>query len=233
MFHMRIKSGSKGSAIEQSSYITRQGKHRTREDLVYRSYGNMPPCVNGNTIAFWGAADRCERANGAPYKEYVFSLPSQLSRREIVELVEQLVKELVGDRPYEYAIHETISSIEGKLNVHVHVMFSDRMDDGISRPLEQIFKRYNPKQPEKGGRKKRGGGKDRVELRNDMIAVRAKCAEIQNAALARGGYEVRVDHRTLKEQNVDRIPERPLGQARVRLMSEEEKKAYVAKRRSG
>ncbi|MCP1582068.1 hypothetical protein J2S80_000063 [Pseudoxanthomonas mexicana] len=66
-----------------------------------------------------------------------------------------------------------------------------------------------------------------------MIAMRKLAADIQNAHLARQGYVVRVDHRSLREQGRLRAPERHLGPGRVRRMSGTERAEYTATRDSG
>lgn len=71
------------------------------------------------------------------------------------------------------------------------------------------------------------GGRNRMELRNEVIATRKRVAETINHHLELNGHSVRVDHRTLREQGVDRRPERHLGPARIGSMSTEEKAQYV------
>lgn len=229
-FHHRVKSGKKGSATDHGAYIARKGKHSKREDLVASNYGNMPSWAQDDPSAFWKAGDKHERANGAVYREHEIALPDELTRDQQKELVEQLVPALVGNKPYQYAIHAPKATLGEGTNTHLHLMYSDREDDGIGRPPEQTFRRYNPKRPEQGGRKKGSGGKNRMELRDEMIAMRKKSADLQNAALSKYGHTARVDHRTLKDQGIDRQPERHLGQARVRSMSADDRKQYSAQR---
>jgi len=231
-FHHRIKSGKKGSAVEHAAYITRQGKYGEREDLIFAETGNMPTWAEGNPSVFWKAGDKYERANGAVYREHEVALPDELTREQQKELAANLVTALVGDKPYQCAIHAPNSSLEGKSNTHLHLMFSDRVDDGVERSPAQTFSRYNAKAPDQGGRKKDSGGKNRLMLRDEVIETRRKCAELQNTALAKYGHSERVDHRTLKEQGINRTPERHLGQARIRQMSEDDKEWYVANRQS-
>ena len=44
--------------------------------------------------------------------------------------------------------------MDGNDQPHVHLMFNERLQDGIERDPEQYFKRYNSKNPERGGLKK-------------------------------------------------------------------------------
>lgn len=175
--------------------------------------------------------DKHERANGAVYREHEIALPDELTREQQKSLVDDMIKELVGNKPYQYAVHAPNSALEGAVNTHLHLMFSDRVDDGIQRPPPQTFMRYNGQNPERGGCKKASGGKSRLAIRDEVIAMRGKCADLQNAVLEKYGHTARVDHRTLKAQGIDRKPERHLGPARVQNMSEEERVRYVAARR--
>lgn len=221
-FHHCIKSGKKGSAVAHSTYITNDG----RGDLIYTSFGNLPEWAGGNPKRFWRMASGHERINGAVYREHEIALPNELTRAQLINLAERLVRELVGMKPYEYAIHAPDGRIGGISNPHIHLMYSDRVPDGISRSPEQTFSRFNKKQPEAGGCRKDSGGKSPLDLRNEVISTRKMIADLQNQALAEHGHHARVDHRTLREQGRQRRPERHMGQARVRDMSAHEKAQF-------
>lgn len=229
-FHFTIKSGKKGTAANHAAYITRQGKHSKREDLLSAGYGNMPAWAQGNPADFWKGADKHERANGAVYRELEIALPSELTREQNQTLASKIIEVMVGNKPYQAALHAPRSALEGVTNTHMHLMFSDRMPDGIERSSEQMFSRFNAKRPECGGCKKDSGGKNRLALRDELIQKRKTCADLQNAALKMAGHTARVDHRTLKEQGIDRKPETHLGPARINQMSDEDKMMYVANR---
>lgn len=232
-FHHCVKSGKKGSAAGHSKYILREGKkYENRDDLIATRYGNMPAWAQDDPSAFWKASDKHERANGAAYREHEIALPAELTREQQIELADQLVSGLAGNKPFQYAVHNPHSSLGDGENTHLHLMYSDRQDDGIERTPEQTFRRYNPQHPERGGRRKDSGGRNSMQIRDELIATRKKCADLQNAALAKYGHEARVDHRTLKAQGIDRQPEQHLGQARIRTMSREEQEQYVAQRTS-
>lgn len=233
-FHHRIKSGRKGTAREHASYIERHGRYENRgEDLIYTTYGNMPAWATNNPNLFWQMADKHERANGAVYREHEIALPNELTVDQLIALAERLVRELVGNKPYQYAIHAPDGSLGAIPNPHVHLMYSDRMPDGIERAPEQTFSRYNSKKPELGGCRKDSGGLTPLELRDNVIIMRKTIAELQNEALAENGHETRLDHRSLREQGKQRRPERHLGQVLIRDMSANEKAAYAEARLFG
>lgn len=222
-FHHTIKSGKKGSAVTHARYIS----HGVREDLIYASFGNLPAWAMGNPALFWRMATRYERANGAVYREHEIALPNELTREQLIEMAERLVRELVGMKPYQYAIHAPDGGIGGISNPHIHLMYSDRVPDGIDRAPEQMFSRFNPIRPEVGGCRKDSGGKSPLELRDEVISTRKRIADLQNQVLAEHGHVARVDHRSLREQGLQRRPERHLGQARVRGLSAYEKAQFA------
>lgn len=230
-FHHCIKSGKKGTAENHAAYITRQGKYNQREDLVATGHGNMPGWSVDRPSAFWRAGDKHERANGAVYREHEIALPSELTLEQNLDLVKEIIVNIVGDKPYQYAVHSPLSSIQGAINTHLHLMFSDRLQDGIDRSPEMLFKRYNAKQPENGGCRKDSGGRNRLRLREELIETRKNCADLQNAMLECHGHASRVDHRTLKAQGINRFPEYHLGSTRIQAMSADDKTGMVNARK--
>lgn len=111
------------------------------------------------------------------------------------ELTQVMIREIVSLNPQQFAVHANRSSIAGSENVHLHSMFSDIMPDGFERAPDAVFKRYNAKHPEPGGCKKVSGGKNRLEIRDELIETRPLVARMQHGSLARYVHETRVDHR--------------------------------------
>lgn len=228
-FRFEIKSGRNG--YEHSHYVARKGFHAKRDDLVATGHGNLPPWAEGDPANVWKAAEKYERKNGAVYREAIIALPIELSMEQNHALVNDLVAKLAPGKPHQHAIHASKSSLEGNIIPHLHLMTSDRVDDGIERPAERFFARYNSAEPEKGGRKKHSGGRNRMEIRDELIATRKLVADTINHHLAINGQEARVDHRTLKARGIRRKAERYLGPAKIREMTATEKANYVSARR--
>ena len=228
--HLDIASGKCGSASGHSAYITRQGRHATREDLIETGFGNMPSWANEDPLLLWKASDKFERKNGSTYRSFIISLPRALTIRQLRDLAWEQAKQLAGVKPFQFALHISRSSLDGEPNPHVHIVICDRLPDGIDRAPEEMFRRYNAKQPEKGGCKKDSGGMFPGELRERMRSLRAVVADTINLTLEQHGHEIRVDQRTLKERGIDREPERYLGPAKIRTMSEQQRKDYISTR---
>lgn len=228
-FHIAMKNG-KRTGSSHAQYITREGKYsrgEKAEELVAKEHGNMPAWAQDNPQDYWKAADEFERVGGRSYTEFEIDLPNELTPDQREQLVKDFVKQQFGnDFTYTWAIHEKPATLEpDKQNPHAHIMFSERRNDGIERSREQYFRRANSKKPELGGVKK-----DPEWHRRDKPAeVRKQWAEMQNRALEREGYEIRVDHRTLADQRedalqrgdlraaalLDRAPEKHLGPRRA------------------
>ena len=97
-----------------------------------------------------------------------------------------------GERlPYTLAVHRG----DGE-NPHAHLMFSERVNDGIERSREQWFRRTNRKEPEKGGARKSRAG----SARDWMDKTREAWEREANEALERAGYGERIDRRSLAER---------------------------------
>ena len=220
-YHLTAKIGAKGKAAAHAAYIAREGKYSgsTRyEDLEAKQYGNMPAWAEHNPAEFWQAADDYERANGSAYREIEIALPRELTPPQRLELVQDFVQQEIGKKhAYQFAIHTPKAALEKGEQPHAHIMYSERIIDGIERDPEQYFKRYNAKFPERGGTKKFSGGKRAEELKAELLATRERWAGIQNKHLEKHGHDERVSHLSLKEQGIeDREPEQHLGGSGVR-----------------
>ena len=220
-YHLTVKAGQRGKAKAHAEYIAREGKYSgsTRyEDLEATEYGNMPAWAEHNPAEFWQAADDNERANGSAYREIEIALPRELTPEQRLELVQDFVSQELGKKhAYQFAIHTPKAALEKGEQPHAHIMYSERIIDGIERDPEQYFKRYNAKFPERGGNKKASGGKLESERKEELKQLRERWADIQNKHLEKHGHDERVSHLSLKEQGIeDREPEQHLGGSGVR-----------------
>lgn len=233
-YHLTAKIGAKGKAASHAAYISREGKYSGREryeDLEATGHGNMPKWAEHAPANFWTAADEYERTNGSAYREIEVALPRELTPDERRSLVEDFVRGELGEQHvYQWAIHTPKAALEKGEQPHAHIMYSERRLDGIERDPDQFFKRYNAKNPEKGGAQKASGGKARGELKQELLELRERWADVQNIHLQLNGHDVRVDHRSLKDQGIDRLPEKHLGGAGVRSLDQLDIAAVLERR---
>lgn len=211
IYHLTAKTVSRGtsSAKARHDYIEREGRYDSdKAEVEYSQSGNMPEWAE-DAGKYWDAADTHERGNGRLFKQLEFSLPKELNADQQKNLVQGFVDKLTstkdGPLPYSYAIHKG----HDKENPHCHLMISERAKDGHERSPETWFKRANGRSPEKGGAKKSEALKPKEWLQE----ARQEWSLQTNRALERAGQEARIDHRSLKEQGIDREPTQHLGPA--------------------
>ena len=190
---MKTRSGkveNAATAKNRFHYITRTShfrhyKESAAEQIEFVKSGNMPSFAEGKPAEFWQAADVYERSNGRTCSSLVVAFPKELNQAQRIELAEQFIAEF-ADRyryPFPCAIHNHTGAIGGIEQPHLHFMYSERHVDDIERTPEQFFKRYNPKEPERGGAQKLtadvlGMGKAQLQL------YRQKTEELINTSLS-------------------------------------------------
>lgn len=197
MLNWHIESIKKGGAVPVSNYIWGRGYHRDKEDVVYRSFGNMPHWCEGDPCTFWLASDSHERHGGSAARHLVLTLPRELNFDAWVALTERVIAMDIGVKPYQYGIHVERTDDPEKANPHVHILYCDRVPDGLERTPQMFFHRPNSEHPELGGCKKDTGGKSRQEMGAQASGRREVWARIQNAALRDAGSSARVCPKTL------------------------------------
>lgn len=232
-YHLCVKTGGKGKAASHAGYIAREGKYAREKDndLEHKESGNMPAWAAHNPSEFWKAADTFERANGCTYREIEIALPRELKPEQRLELVRDFIRQEIGERhAYQFAIHNPKAAIAGGEQPHAHIMFSERLNDGIHRDPQQYFKRANSRDPERGGAKKERFGETPTERKEYLIAQRERWADLQNKHLERYQHTDRVDARSLKAQGIEREPERHLGAGKVQRFDTAQLNAILERR---
>lgn len=205
----KIKNGA--TAKNRFHYITRTShfknyKESISEQIEFVKSGNLPSFAEGKPAEFWQAADVYERSNGRTCSSLVVALPKELNQAQRIELAEAFITEF-ADRyrfPFSCAIHNHAGLIAGIEQPHLHLMYSERHVDGIDRSAEQFFKRYNPKDPQKGGAQKLtadvlGMGKAQLQL------YRQKTEELINDSLMRYAPMKQVEIRGIQIEVPSRV----------------------------
>jgi hypothetical protein len=207
MFHLSEKSGKPGSAVPYLAYITRERRRQKglpTNDLYGTWWGNLPAWSRGDPFYFFEQSDKHERVNGAAFRANEISLPRQLHIETGVKAILELIPELLGSRPWFVAVHDSVG-LSGERNPHVHLMFSDRACDGISRTPGQYFARFNAAFPELGGACKLTGGKHPAAMGVELRARREKVAGHFNRILMAHGFPPTMDPRTLEERALQHV----------------------------
>ena len=225
---LSVGIGKKGKASPHAKYIAREGKYAKpsyhEEKLENTGHGNMPKWAEHNPNDFWQMADKHERKNGSTYREHVIALPRELDEYKRHELIKDWIAQEIGEKhAYQYAIHNP-PALDGDEQPHAHIMFSERTIDGVERDPDQYFKRYNSKNPEKGGAKKANTPKFSAERKEELKAMRDRWEQMCNAHLEREFRSERISMKSLKEQGIDR---EPINLTMAQLKQPEIKEAYL------
>ena len=210
IYHLNVKTGSRDggqSARARAQYIVREGKdEKDRDELAHSESGNMPEWAQDDPRGYWAAADAHERVNGRLFVEVECALPKELNEAQQRTLAHSFAAELTGQvrLPYTMALRRG-----GGENPHVRLMISERALDGHDRDAARWFKRYNRKEPEKGGARKSLSIKGKEWLEN----TRRGWARAANRALEEAGRAERIDHRSLEAQRAEALERGELDRA--------------------
>jgi hypothetical protein len=243
-YHFSVKCGNhngrKTSAINHLNYINREGRFKnfdqknndkqTNECIYKKNF--LPAWAKDSARKFWSNAEKFERVNACVYKELEFNLVNELSLRENLKIINNLLKiEPMNKFYYSLAIHDKQkSAITGERNLHCHLMFCEREIDGIERDAKTFFKRYNSKNPTLGGARKSILFNDRKIGKETIKKLRDNYANIVNDILKENNIKETISSKTLKEQReeaikkgdllkvkiLDREPEKHLGRKLVK-----------------
>lgn len=203
---MRTNVGAKGKAKPHYQYIMALGKYAKKADEIeYSANNNMPNWAKDNPGELWECSDLFERKNGSTYREHVAGLPRELNKEQRLALVQEWIAQEIGDKPYSVAIHNTIAS-DGGEQPHIHLMFCERIQDGIQRTPQQFFKRFNAKDPRQGGARKDNTGKTPQQREIEIKEQRLRWQTMANRHLLEAGFEPSIDVRNWKDKGLDEKP---------------------------
>lgn len=206
--HAKTKTGEHIATQNHFDYICREGKYeklnQEREDLVYKSYGNMPEWAS-TPKEFWTEAENHRRVDGRAYREVKLALQEEFTLEENIELVENFCKKfhISDSHAYTYAIHDKAAAFDkSHRNIHAHIMFDERVIED-NRPLDAdtYFKRYSE---DKAGNPCGGYYKDRyLQDRQCILDMRKAWADMVNEKFQEKGMDIRISEKTLKQQYYD------------------------------
>ena len=203
----KVRVGNKGRARKHYVYLVKDEYYKKDAgEVVYSTYGNLPKFAQDNPKLFFETADLHERANGTAYREHIIALPRELTPQERIDFVDDWISQEMSDKyAYQAVIHNK-TALDGGEQPHLHLMFSERHQDGIDRPAEQFFKRYNSKNPSKGGCRKDNTGLKPAQRRELLKATRQRSADMLNEHLLKRGFIPSVDNRNWVQRGLDKKP---------------------------
>jgi hypothetical protein len=177
---------------EVHKYAHRQASGDIGECLLVLPSGTQP-----DREAFWNAVEKHHKRRDANLAwEWEVSLPVELSHEQNASLVQTYAIAIAK----EYGVAADICihrSHDGK-NPQAHILLSACSvadDDQLGKKCVWLDPIHC----------------ERNRIQNPAHTERERWADLQNAALKEAGHEVRVDHRSLEAQGIDREPQRHAG----------------------
>jgi ATP-dependent exoDNAse (exonuclease V) alpha subunit len=169
---------------------------------------NAPLWAN-NREQLWNAAEAAEkRKDSQVAREFELALPSELSAEQQKELALDFARELVARHgcAVDVAIHDPTPHGDQR-NHHAHLLCSTRRltSEGFTEKTRELD------DPRSG----------------EILRWRERWATLQNQRLQEYGHAVRVDHRSLEDQGIDREPTRHRGLAITALERRGERSVVV------
>lgn len=230
-YHLSLKNGIVGAAKNHAEYIMRLGRYSDksrREELKYHN-SNLPHWAN-DAVDFFEKADIYERVNGRAYVEFEIALPNEIDIEDNINIVERFIENNIGmNRVWAYAVHSKVAAFDdSQEQIHAHIMFSERIvTDEMEEALNpsKFFKRYNPKNPDRGGYKKDRRYSDKKCSSNNLKNVRKDWEAITNSKYEERKINKKISSESLSKQKqeaekiydytlaslLDREPQKHLG----------------------
>lgn len=171
--------------------------YRRKRGVLHREIVLPPgaPAWAANREQLWNAAEAAEtRKNSTVAREFELSLPAELAPEQRQTLAVSFARELVDRHgcAVDVAIHAPHRDGDER-NHHAHLLCSTRRlrPEGFKEKTRELDDQRS----------------------GEIVRWRERWASLQNEQLQKYGHDVRVDHRTLEEQGIDRAPTHHRGPA--------------------
>ena len=214
--------GRSVSVIAKAAYRAGEKLHDDRTDKTYNYRSRAQEVVHSEIVApdlapswlrpadddgtagnprerLWNEIERSEkRVDSQLAREFIIALPLELEREQQADLIRHWCQDQVTAHGYvaDFAVHK---SRDGN-NPHAHILCTLRPVEGEGFG----------KKPDMSGKFNERGSVG-AGAKSDLEAWRESWEIHCNEALERAGIDARIDHRSLKDQGIDREPEPKIG----------------------
>ena len=214
-FRMKIFSRSRGSrATKAAAYRAGERIHDERsgdgynysyrEDVVAKDIV-LPSQMAGRTdmnwardrLVLWNAVEHGDRRNARLAREVLVRLPPDLSAAGRSTLVRRFSQELADkyQNAVDFAVHLPRTGSDERHH-HAHILMTARQVTANGLGARTTL--------ELGGRERHARGLR--PSKEDLLFLRERWAQVTNEALRDAGLASRIDHRSYKDQGIDREP---------------------------
>ena len=185
-------------------YDFRERKYKNdkkSEEIIHKETLNILKFAENKPRFFWKCADEFEGAHRRKARQMTLTLPNELNDEENIKRTQEFINEIIGnDFPCSYSLNKSFNE-DGVGNIHAHILFSTRKQDGINRNYQDFFKIYNANKKEIGGTQK----DDTWNKKEKLIIIRKQFENIINKSLEKNNISERVSSDSLKEQRREAI----------------------------
>ena len=222
IYHCSIKPVSRGrgfSATAAAAYRSGERIHDVRTGQVH-DYSRKRGVEHSEIVlpraadpihwardrhALWNAAEAAEvRKDARVAREYEVALPHELARVDQVRLARSFAQELANRYGVgvDFAIHRPHRSGDER-NYHAHILTTTRQVGPAGLGAKSSLEWCNTERARR----------QLAPSRQEIGALRARWGQFVNELLRERNLVVRVDHRSLKDQGIEREPSVHLGPA--------------------
>lgn len=177
-------------------------------DLVATGNRNIPEWAD-TPRDFFAAADLYERTNGCAFKHIIISLPCELSLKANTKIANNIAERILDNNKAGcWAIHSKPAITQNVTNIHMHLMFNERIITDTFRTKEPLlfFKRYNRQHPELGGyRKDNRFALFGQKAKTNINWMRIQIEDAINESYKEAGLDIKVSCKSLQTQYDDAI----------------------------
>ena len=167
----------------------------------------------------WNEVEAGEKRKDAQLaRDIEISLPRELGKAEAIRLAQDFVREQFVDR-----------GMVADLNVHW-----TQARDGGEQPHAHVMLTMREVVPGRDGHEEEGAFGKKVVAWNDRALLgewRERWADLANERLLELGHDVRIDHRSLRDQGIDLEPQHKIGPAAVRREERDQEAERAAEHR--
>jgi len=209
IYHLSVKTFSRSNGQSATAAVAYRAGAKIRCDHERRDHDyskkrdvihseiflppNAPSWANDRQ-QLWNEVERAEkRKNSTVAREFEVALPNELNEQQRITLVQDFAKQIVARHgcAVDAHLHDDKGSYKSKENQHAHIMLSTRRlePEGFTKKTRELDERKS----------------------GEVVYWREQWAKTANEHLREYGIEI--DHRSLKDQGLEREPTIKMGAA--------------------
>lgn len=209
IYHLSVKTFSRSDGQSATAAVAyragakihcdreRRGHDYSKKRDVVHSEIFLPPNAPSwatDRQQLWNEVERAEkRKNSTVAREFEVALPNELNEEQRITLVQDFAKQIVARHgcAVDAHLHDDKGSYKSKENQHAHIMLSTRRlePEGFTKKTRELDERKS----------------------GEVVYWREQWAKTANEYLREYGIEI--DHRSLKDQGLEREPTIKMGAA--------------------